>query len=287
MKKHIIILAIIAWVFSGCRKEADYHPYIGESDKLAYDSYSGQFEYLWKCLSTGYVFWDVDNTDWDAVYSEYMPKFRALDAKHEAGQDVTLDELKELYKDAMGGLRDHHMVIQIKNLFPAAADTTELFAVTPGQIEVEKRDYYIEWSFIEQARFYGFFQEVGTHYELEANEFFIGGIPGTSQVGLFAYCLFKLPDGRKIPYLWQSCAAITPILKSSDPSIQQAAALIEHWLTAIKETPREQLAGIILDNRANSGGYQDDLQRAHRGDANPLQGRPWTLRALRLDTLLY
>ena len=143
MKRNIIILAIIALVFSGCRKEADYHPYIGESDDLAYDSYSSQFKYLWKCISTGYVFWDVDDTDWDAVYDEYMPKFNALDAQHEAGQDVTLDELKELYTGAMGGLRDHHMVIQIKNLFPAATDTTESFAVTPGQYEVEKRDYYM------------------------------------------------------------------------------------------------------------------------------------------------
>jgi hypothetical protein len=44
MKRNIIVLALIALIFSGCRKEADYHPYIGETDKLAYDSYSTQFE---------------------------------------------------------------------------------------------------------------------------------------------------------------------------------------------------------------------------------------------------
>ena len=90
MKRNIILLALIALIFSGCRKDADYHPYIGEYDKLAYDSYSTQFDYIWKCISTGYVLWDVDDTDWDAVYDEYMPKFQALDAKHEAGQDVEL-----------------------------------------------------------------------------------------------------------------------------------------------------------------------------------------------------
>ena len=259
MKRNILILAIIALIFSGCRKEADYHPYIGETDVLAYDSYSSQFEFLWKCISTGYVFWDVTDIDWDAVYDEYMPKFEALDAQHQGGQDVTLAELKELYTGAMGGLRDHHMMIEIKNIFPAAADTTASIIISPGQIETEKRDYYIEWSFIELVRFYGFAQEVGTYYELEANELFMGVIPEIEQLGIFSYCLFRLPDGRKIPYLWQSCAAITPILKSSDPTTQQAAAVIEQWLTAIKETPHEQLAGIILDNRANTGGYQDDL----------------------------
>ena len=90
MKRLIFIFALAALVCSGCRKEADYHPYIGETGDLAYDSYASQFDYLWKCMSTGYVFWDVDETDWDAVYVEYMPQFQALDLKHEAGRDVTL-----------------------------------------------------------------------------------------------------------------------------------------------------------------------------------------------------
>ena len=71
MKRNIILLAIIALIFSGCRKEADYHPYIGENGILAYDSYSTQFEYLWKVMSTAYVFWDIDTVDWDARYEEY------------------------------------------------------------------------------------------------------------------------------------------------------------------------------------------------------------------------
>lgn len=108
MKRIVVILTLAALVFCGCRKEADYHPYIGESGDLAYNSYSSQFDYLWKCMSTGYVFWDVDETDWDAVYAEYMPKFLALDVKHKAGQDVTLAELETLYRGVVGGLKDHH-----------------------------------------------------------------------------------------------------------------------------------------------------------------------------------
>ena len=86
-KRFVLLWTLAALLFCGCRKEADYNPYIGESGDLAYSSYTSQFDYLWKCMSTGYVFWDVDETDWDAVYAEYMPKFQALDAKHEAGED--------------------------------------------------------------------------------------------------------------------------------------------------------------------------------------------------------
>jgi hypothetical protein len=45
MKRVVIILALVALVFSGCRQEADYHPYIGESGDLAYNSYASQFDY--------------------------------------------------------------------------------------------------------------------------------------------------------------------------------------------------------------------------------------------------
>ena len=256
MKRNIILLAIIALVFSGCRKEADYHPYIGETGDLAYDSYTTQFEFLWKCISTGYVFWDVDETDWDAVYNEYMPKFHALDAMHDAGQEVTLAELDTLYQDVFGGMKDHHMTVVLRNLFPAAGDNTQYVIVRPGQMEVEKRDYYIESRSEEQTKLIAFFGNMETEYDIEVHESATANVEELGTSVTYHYFLIKLADGRKIPYLWQSMAALTPVLRDTTSA---GYPLLSHWLTAITETPREQLAGIILDNRANSGGYQDDL----------------------------
>ena len=256
MKRLVFFLTLAALVFIGCRKESDYHPYIGETGDLAYDSYSSQFDYLWKCMSTGYVFWDVDETDWDAVYVEYMPKFQALDAKHEAGQDVTLAELETLYQGVVGGLKDHHFYFMVKNLFPSPNDTVSDFYIEPGQLEVQRRDYYIESRAEEQTKLDSFLISIEQHYDVAAHETASVEIPVLEGSVIYHYCLFKLPDGRKIPYLWQSMAALTPILKAPG---SDAANLLDHWLTAIAETPREQLAGVILDNRSNSGGYQDDL----------------------------
>lgn len=261
MKRNIITLAIIALIFSGCRKEADYHPYIGEIDYLAYDSYSTQFEHLWKCISTGYVFWDVENTDWDAVYNKYIPKFNALDAKHKAGQEVTLAELDTLYRGAFGGMRDHHMAVAIKNLFPAASDNESQLIIRPGLLEVEKRDYYIESMAQEQANLATFFDEMESTYDIETHETVTAPVEELGASVTYHYFVIKLSDGRKIPYLWQSMAALTPVMRALGGSSQAsaAAAIIDHWLTAITETPREQLAGFILDNRLNRGGFQDDL----------------------------
>jgi len=262
MKRNIILLALVALIFSGCRKEADYHPYIGETDQLAYDSYSTQFEFLWKCISTGYVFWDVDETDWDAVYTEYMPKFNALDAQHEAGQNVPLEALATLYEGAMGRMRDHHMNIAVRNLFPSPNDNVPYFSIRPGMIEVEQRDYYMESLGDAQDHLIAFLDnDIDSQYELAAHESITAFVQEIGGEVTYHYCLFTLPDGRKIPYLWQSMAALTPVMHTLGGSVpaSAAAAVIDHWLTAIKETPREQLAGIILDNRCNTGGYQDDL----------------------------
>ena len=261
MRRNIIILAVISLIFSGCRKEADYHPYIGENGALAYDNYSTQFEYLWKCLSTGYVFWDVDKTDWDAVYNEYMPKFAALDAKHKAGQVVRTSELQELYVGAMGGMKDHHMNIVVKNLFPPADEQKPIVIVSPGDLEIEKRDYYVEDREHSLMRFSEMLLSMNQVYEIESPEM-VSYQDASGQKYTYYFCLIKLPDGRMIPYLWQSSVNMTNTLSALGTTgpAGTAAAIIDHWFTAIKTMPREQLAGIILDNRCNTGGLNVDFK---------------------------
>ena len=114
-KISLIILAAIALTFASCRKTPDYVPYIGAPSKFAYSTYAEQFDILWNNINTGYVFWDVDETDWDEVYEEFMPKFEALDIRVQSGGEVKTKELQALYDEAMGGLVDHHMIIQVRN----------------------------------------------------------------------------------------------------------------------------------------------------------------------------
>ena len=255
MKKIIIIAAVFATLFVSCRKEADYMPYIGENGKIAYSTYTEQFDYLWKVLSTGYVFWDVDTTDWDAAYERYLPKFQELDAKYEKQGYVPTEELRSLYTGLVGGLRDHHLSFRVRNLHPAPDDMSSAVSVTPYNLEIPTRDYYFESASDENARIQGFLQNIENQYTVEAHESCVAYEPNLGLSVTYHYILFKLSDGRKVPYLWQSSAGITPIMLQNG----EGAQLLDHYFRAIVETPREQLAGIILDNRCNRGGYQDDL----------------------------
>jgi hypothetical protein len=43
-----------------------------------FDSWVATFESYWTGMNNNYLFWDIDPTDWDAVYREYQPKFAVL-----------------------------------------------------------------------------------------------------------------------------------------------------------------------------------------------------------------
>ena len=255
MKKIITIAAILVLVFTSCRKEADYMPYIGENGQLAYSTYAEQFDYLWRVLSTGYVFWDVDTTDWDAMYERYLPVFQELDEKYERQGYVPTEELQTLYTGLVGGLVDHHLTFRVKNLHPAPDDQSSTVSVTPYALEIPTRDYYYESASNENARIQYFLQNIENQYTVEAHESCVAYAEELGMTIIYHYILFRLPDGRKVPYLWQSSAGITPVMLQNG----EGAQLLDHYFRAIMETPRGQLAGIILDNRCNRGGYQDDL----------------------------
>ena len=240
---------------ASCRKQADYMPYIGENGELAYSTYAEQFDYLWKALSTGYVFWDVDTTDWDAMYDRYYPAFHELDKKYEQVGYVKTEELEQLYTQIVGGLVDHHMTFRVRNLHPAPDDENAMVSVDPSALEIPTRDYYYESSGEENQGIQNFLQNIEDQYTVETHESCVAYVPELGRTITYHYILFRLSDGRKIPYLWQSLAGITPVMLQNG----EGAQLLDHYFRAIMETPRSELAGIILDNRCNRGGYQDDL----------------------------
>ncbi|MDY6346910.1 MAG: S41 family peptidase [Bacteroidales bacterium] len=255
MKRIHIIAALVLILFSSCRREADYMPYIGETGKLAYSTYSEQFEYIWKMISTGYVFWDVDTTDWDAMYERYMPRFQELDKRYEQVGYIPTSELNDLYTGVIGGLRDHHLSFLLRNLHPAPDDLFSSVSVNPSNLDIPFRDYYIESASEEKAGLLAFLENIDSQYNVEEHESCQEHIREIGATVNYHYILFSLPDGRKVPYLWQSMACITPAIRQGG----EAAKLLDNYFKAIVETPRSQLAGIVLDNRDNRGGYQDDL----------------------------
>ena len=132
------IVTLLA-LLTACRDEADdvIQPGVLTADK----SLTEQFDAFWHGIYLIYVFWEADPTDWDAVYSQYHPRFVELD-KQEA---VPTADLQKLYEEICGSFIDHHMLVQLRNVKAGPEETEQLFYVQPGAMEVKKREDYQEY----------------------------------------------------------------------------------------------------------------------------------------------
>jgi len=268
--KQINLILFSLLLLVSCRKEADPSIYYGEVSKLAYgDSYVEQFDYIWRNISTGYVFWDIDETPWDLVYEQTVPKLQELDNMVSKGEAVPDEKLEEIYMSAMGGMKDQHMIVYVENRHALPYDLGYII-ITPGFIEADGRPEYLEPLMVATVVMSYFNKTIETVYADDQFKIidhkyikFNLDDPQAGQVNniSFSYNLFQLPDGRLVPYFWHSHAYLTPILKylgeESDAGI--AAEIVDTFLRTVADTPREQIAGFILDNRTNTGGIQDDL----------------------------
>src|SRR5580692_2192058 len=88
-------------LLAGCRKTISSAP---EATDYPGDNYPDIFQSFWNGMNTNYVFWGIDTTNWDHMYTVYKPLFDNLtlfDSPHEA--------LAEQYFAQMtGGLIDSH-----------------------------------------------------------------------------------------------------------------------------------------------------------------------------------
>jgi carboxyl-terminal processing protease len=74
-------------------------------------TFSQVFDEFWNQLNVNYVYWDIDTTNWDAVYRQYQPVFKSL----------RLDDTDDLaasvgyFRQMTAGLIDHHFSISFTN----------------------------------------------------------------------------------------------------------------------------------------------------------------------------
>ena len=135
-------IAIVALLLMACRDDADHLLSYGQSENLVFDdaknSFAEKFNILWEGMNCNYSLWDYEASyglDWDKVYDDYMPRFKALDERTDS---VTDDELKALLTEVVSPLHDGHLAIQMQN-----HHTGHYLMLSPNKLrnEKERPDY--------------------------------------------------------------------------------------------------------------------------------------------------
>jgi hypothetical protein len=93
------------------------------------------FKGYWSTMNRNYAFWDIDSTDWDAVYDEYKPKFDALGVfkSIEIGSpafQLSAATAYSYFKEMSSGIFDGHFRIDFEPTLTSMLGNPDLYKPT-------------------------------------------------------------------------------------------------------------------------------------------------------------
>lgn len=248
IKINIWILATLLALLTACRDEADdvIQPGILEGK----DTLTEQFDIIWSGINQNYVFWEIDPTDWDAVYTQYRPRFEELDKK----DTVPTADLQKLYEEVCGTLIDHHMNIRLKNLKPAPGDQTDIVSVHPGAMEVlQREDFFLD---IPREGFQVYRDKLKAAGRITNDYEFVNNNPEANFDHLFTYVI----DNDILYLRFSSFAIIEQISKANNPENTEAREATEVYGEYMNQLVfNQEIKGVIVDVRNNGGGILWDM----------------------------
>lgn len=226
----IIICFLLFLSVSSCRKEL---PDIEQPNSYLGGNFSEVFEAYWNGMNSNYVFWDIDPTDWDAVYKKYKPLFSGLSLNKPADVQTAFTYFKEISAQ----LVDSHYNLQFSDKYLPGG------IINPAADRHRAQPDYHDR--INPNFFYNTIpaRYIGTTNTRKAvinsgtkDQFFV--ISGKINNNIL-YLYFSSFDLQK----YATNATIKPVL--------------DYFFDQLKNNL--DLKGLILDVRNNSGGSTDDL----------------------------
>lgn len=236
MKRNSLLLIpalLLLLLFSACRKDLtnaeNAESYVG-------DSFSDVFESFWNGMNNNYIFWSVDNTNWDNMYTTYKPLFASLDISKEADQQKAVGYFRAM----TDGLTDSHYNLSFpSNSYIADSSITPSYdrKLAAGIL----RDHYVFYDY--DANYYldpGYVHGIDSVNTLEGS--YTEAISGTI--------------GGNILYLGFNQFNLK---NSYDASDDNGVKKVLQFFIDYLHNPPAGFKGVVIDVRGNGGGSVSDL----------------------------
>ena len=228
----------LAWLLgiflalTGCRKTISSPP---EATSYPGDNYPDIFQSFWNGMNTNYLFWGIDTTNWDNMYTVYKPLFDKLtifDSPHEALAEQYFQQMTQ-------GLIDSHYTLDFMltgNSFNPATYRkllTDPNYFNDSAFPAAVLDSLIPHKYIDPASLV-----MGTDtVDLEGSNVPFTAVSGTVQ--------------GSILYLYFSNFALSQAGANTGPVFNYFFNMLHRNYTNLK--------GIVIDVRGNGGGEIEDL----------------------------
>jgi hypothetical protein len=213
----------MAAVAAGCRKEI---PQLNRpEDYFIGGSFTATFEMFWSGMNHNYVFWEIDTTDWDRVYNEYYPKFKALDTVETDIADKR-DTARRYYCEMTKGLIDGHYTVVFD-------DNT---GFVPSYARLDSNYTPELW-----REYHSYFLNICNNNLINRRNYIRGNF-----IVITGYIAV---EGGIVPYFFWNNFYILKNIK--EDRTEQLSDAIESFYDMVK---RSDVKGVILDVRGNGGG---------------------------------
>jgi len=224
-----IYIALLLLCCISCRKDiAPPIPNTGDA------TFRQIFADYWNKMNVNYLYWDIDTTNWDGVYSRYKPAFDTLDIGNQNDQLTAVRYLAQL----TGGLVDCH------------------YSITFGSKPAS--NYVVFPAYARKLKAPGYHKAYG-YLHVDSNYFDVGSIVSGSyysQSNKSSYTALCATISNKILYFNCSGFVLDEAYRAS--SANGIQTVLKH-LFGILQAPPVGIKGIIIDVRNNHGGNVPDL----------------------------
>lgn len=192
------------------------------------------FDAFWNNMNINYVYWDIDTTNWDAMFKTYKPIF----AKLNLNDNNDVKKSVQYFQDMTKGLIDGHYHISYSNMAISS------FSVYP--------------SFYRKQKLLNFHYPY-LYFKIDTNYFDLNYSLGIDSNNTYnGYSLVTLCGTIDNRILFFSCTNFS-LLKSYYSNTENGVKVtLQNFFNKLANMP-ENINGIILDVRGNQGGDLGDL----------------------------
>ena len=226
-----LLFACLLFIATSCLPEL---PAANPSDSYAVSEFSMDFEAFWNGMNSNYAFWDVDPTNWDAVYRKYKPLFAQLENTEEGSAKAY-----DYYKEMTAQLIDSHYILYFQDELAARglepiSPAGSRYAKRPGAHNPIPDTHYtrtVAGTYLNPATRIG--------YPADSSKV-MTMIAGTIRNTNILY--FRIPEFN--------------LRKSYEAGTVSQKATLQYVLDQLSQST---ISGLIIDVRGNQGGDVPDL----------------------------
>ncbi len=231
--KILVLALLITGTISSCRKDLSQ---VNVATSYPASNFNDVFESFWNGMNNNYVFWSIDTTNWDRVYTTYKPLFAKLNLLDSADNVTAINYFQQM----TAGLIDSHYDLTFLNLgydiSPAYNRKIAINSVTPDSI------YSLPSAM--------FTTLIPNNY-IDASSLKKGTDSITFDGSQIAFTAVSGTIQNKILYLYFSDFAF-------NYSGAKVVPVLNYFFNTIAALPAN-IKGIVIDVRGNGGGEITDL----------------------------